>query len=121
YPGLFRGKAPPEPRRSAPRLCILLIDTRRAWQLAGAQTAAARQSPGRSRPRGRCDAGKQDGENPGEENPVERAGAADRSDGGAKTADLVEVEKVGADQRSHRATDIGKRRGIFARQDKSEN
>src|SRR6476646_968233 len=57
--------------------------------------------PGRSRARWRGDTGEQDGENAGEENAVERPGAADRGDRRAKVGDLVQIEKIGADQRSH--------------------
>src|SRR6202040_3472908 len=70
-------------------------------------------SPGFSPPRWRGDTGEQDGKYTGEEDPVECSCAANRGDGSAETPDLVEVEKVGANERSHRAADIGKRRGVL--------
>src|SRR6185437_10224360 len=54
--------------------------------------------------RGRREACEQHGKNSGQEDAVERPCAANRGDRRAEPADLVEIEKVSADQRSHRAT-----------------
>ena len=54
--------------------------------------AYARKRARRARPRGRDDARDQHGQNAGQENPVERAGAADRRNRRAEAADLVEVQ-----------------------------
>src|SRR6202022_1500275 len=77
--------------------------------------------PARTWARWRGDTGEQDGENTGEKDAVECPRAAGRGDRCAKVADPVEIEKVGADQRSHRAADIGKRGRVFAGKDKGED
>src|SRR5437773_172549 len=59
--------------------------------------------------------GQQDGDDPRQEDPVERAGPADRGDGGAESLDLAQVEKVAADESTHAARDVGERRGRDAR------
>src|SRR5437660_9921109 len=63
--------------------------------------------PRRSRARRRGDSGEQDGENAGEEDAVECPGAADRGDRRAEVGDLIQIKKIGADQRSHGAAQIG--------------
>ena len=55
-------------------------------------------------------AGQQHGEDAGKENAVEGAGAADRRNRRAEAAHLVEVGKVGADQRAQAAAYVGERR-----------
>src|SRR5271169_5747677 len=62
---------------------------------------------------GRATAGQardQDGDDARQEYAVESPSAADRGDGGAQALDLIEIEKVGADQRPQAASAIGKRR-----------
>ena len=58
---------------------------------------------------------------PVEKDTVERSGAANRGDRRAQAADLVEIEQIGADKRSHRAADIGQRRRVFAGEDKGKD
>src|SRR5262245_55345285 len=50
----------------------------------------------------------------GEEDAVERTGAADRRDGGAQAAHSVEIEQVSTDQRAEAAAGIGHRGGALA-------
>src|ERR1700730_11943802 len=77
--------------------------------------------PGRTWARWRGDTGEQDGENAGEKDAIEGSRPADRGDRRAKVADPVEIEKIGADQRSHRAADIGKGRRVLAGEDKGKD
>src|ERR1700733_10292436 len=64
--------------------------------------------------------GDEHGENAGEKNTVEGAGAADRSDRRAEPADLVEIGQIGADQRAEAAGDISEWRSVAARQQKRD-
>src|SRR2546426_10372199 len=77
-------------------------------------SAGAEMSAGASR-LAATDSGQQDGDDPRQEDPVERAGPADRGDGGAEALDLAQVEKVAADEGTHAARDVGERRGRGAR------
>src|ERR1700736_4375297 len=77
--------------------------------------------PGRTWARWRGDTGKQDRENAGEEDAIECPRATDRGDRRSKVADPVEIEKVAADKRSHRAADIGERRRVLAGEDKGKD
>src|SRR5882724_10711255 len=72
-------------------------------------------------PRRRGDAGQENGENPGQKYSVEGPGAANRSDRRAEAADFIEIEQVRADQRSHRAADIGKRGRVFPGKNEGKN
>src|SRR4051794_10561864 len=69
--------------------------------------------PGRTWMRRRGGAGEQPRENAGQKNAIEGPGPPNRGPRGAKPADLVEVHQVGANERSHRAADIGQRRRVF--------
>src|SRR4030081_1926323 len=89
--------------------------------VSGASKMGRARLPGRPWARGRGDAGKQDGENAGEKDAVESSRAANRGDWRAKATDLVEIKKIGANQRSHRAADIGKWRRVLAGQDKCKD
>ncbi len=57
----------------------------------------------------------QHGEDAGEKDAVEGAGAADRRNWSAKTLHLVEIGEVGTDQGAHAARDVRKRRCVDAR------
>src|SRR2546428_788381 len=73
-------------------------------------SAGAEMSAGASR-LAATDSGQQDGDDPRQEDPVERAGPADRGDGGAEALDLAQVEKDAADEGTQAARDVGERRG----------
>jgi len=64
----------------------------------------------------RVKARKQDREDTGKKDAVERSGAADRGDRRAEAAHLVEIGQIGTNQRAKAAGDIGQRRSILARQ-----
>ena len=69
--------------------------------------------PGQRRARPRVKARQQHGKNAGQEYAVKSPGAADRSDGRAEAAHLVEIGKIGTDQRTEAARDIGERRRVL--------
>src|SRR5882757_5834785 len=75
----------------------------------------------RPQPRWRGKACEQNCQNAGQEYAVKCPCATDGSDWRAKAADLIEIENIGADQRSHGSTDISQRRCIFAREDESKD
>src|SRR4051794_23497672 len=103
---------------------FLIIDSRGGWQLArqgNIRNRPFRALPGRSRVRWRSDTCKQDGKNAGEKDAVECPGAANRGDWSAKVTDPIEIEKIGTNQRSHRAADIGKWRRVLAGEDERED
>src|SRR5579862_1765659 len=52
------------------------------------------------------------GEDAGEKNAVEGAGAADRSYRRAQSAHFVQIGEIGPNQRAQAAGDVGKRRGV---------
>ncbi len=77
--------------------------------------------PRRSRARWRSETCEQNRKDAGEEDAVERARATNRGDRSAQAADLVEIEEIRANQRSHGAADIGQWRRVFAGKDKGED
>src|SRR5262249_13330509 len=68
------------------------------------------------RPARPVETGQQDCENASEENPIERAGAADRSNRRAETRHFVQIGEVGTDQRAQAAGNVSERRGVPPRQ-----
>ena len=61
----------------------------------------------------RVKARKQHRQDTGKKDAVERSGAADRSDGRAEPAYLVEIGQVCTNQRAKAAGDIGQRRAVL--------
>ena len=61
----------------------------------------------------------QQGQDAGDENAVEGAGAADRCDRRPEALHLGKIEKIGADQRAETAADIGERRRVAERDDQA--
>src|SRR5487761_922174 len=62
------------------------------------------------------EAGVKDGQQPRDENTIERSRAADGGDGGTERLDRAQVEKVRADERPEAAADVGEGRRPAARQ-----
>ena len=66
-------------------------------------------------------AGEHDRQDAGKKDPVEGAGAADRSDRRPQSLDSSKVEQVSPDQRAKRATDVSERAGVPSRQNQGDS
>src|SRR5882724_4627980 len=91
------------PSRQTRSVCpeIMLKQKDRAGSRFEEKSSRSRDLPRRSWLRWCGDTCEQNGKNAGEKNAVEGPRAADRGDRSAKTGDLVEIEKIGANESPH--------------------